>query len=167
MYTYQNNAESAVSVSLDNIQLTKNEGETVFQEDFNASSEGAAGFFDKVDLIQDGSGTDDKKAELQEENVVRLSSQAEGFSGIQYVNYNYQNNIAQLKIKFAEDFEAAELTDGVYVAPVGTGLDEYAAVGVSPANGGTLSVRIQKPGEAPQDTELNQKNWTIDKHPLM
>lgn len=153
VYTYQNNAESAVSVSLDNIQLTKNEDETVFQEDFNASSEGAAGFFDKVDLIQDGSGTDDKKAELQEENVVRLSSQAEGFSGIQYVNYNYQNNIAQLKIKFAEDFEAAELTDGIYVAPVGTGLDEYAAVGVSPANGGTLSVRIQKPGEAPQDTQ--------------
>ena len=153
VYTYQNNAESAVSVSLDNIQLTKNEGETIFQEDFNASADGAAGFFDKVDLIQDGSGTDDKKAELQEENVVRLSSQAEGFSGIQYVNYNYQNNIAQLKIKFAEDFEAAELTDGVYVAPVGTGLDEYAAVGVSPANGGTLSVRIQKPGEAPQDTQ--------------
>ena len=39
------------------------------------------------------------------------------------------------------------------MAPVGTGLDEYAAVGVSPANGGTLSVRIQKPGEAPQDTQ--------------
>ena len=153
VYTYQQNTESAVSVSLDNIQLTRNEGEAIFQEDFNASADGAAGFFDKVDLIQDGSGTDDKKAELQEENVVRLSSQAEGFSGIQYVNYNYQNNIAQLKIKFAEDFEAAELTDGVYVAPVGTGLDEYAAVGVSPANGGTLSVRIQKPGEAPQDTQ--------------
>lgn len=49
MYTYQNNAESAVSVSLDNIQLTKNEGETIFQEDFNASADGAAGFFDKVD----------------------------------------------------------------------------------------------------------------------
>ena len=149
VYTYQNNAESAVSVSLDNIQLTKNEGETIFQEDFNASADGAAGYFDKVDLIQDGSGTDDKKAELQEENVARLSSQAEGFSGIQYVNYNYQNNIAQLKIKFAEDFEAAELTDGVYVAPVGTGIRRIRRGRCFPANGGTLSVRIQKPRRSP------------------
>ena len=67
VYSYQQNAGSHISVSFDNIKLIENGGERTFAEDFTSGEEST--FFEKVNLIQDGSNTSDKLVEIREDET--------------------------------------------------------------------------------------------------